>query len=245
MPTLLDTCKEIKDGLQRVKVANQTRYEISALQERIAEWDAIVTARTTLKQKSKAVDPTLLSREEIKSIDAEVRRLAEAAQKILNDGGDVQALAEDNLWTRLTARAKTSNEKVRNAALQEWQFFIQSLGPIEQPSALETRMLNTPGNLETLLAYKDQFIKVRSILQADLPTNSSDKSALTAAVQSMQELKERLKSIAPEAIRQFLRAVDSGGASLSMVTPEVMEWLRTNDDPNRFVIKPKGVTSWR
>lgn len=245
MPTLLDTCHQIKGGLQKVKVANQTRYEISALQERMAEWDVIVKARAALKQKGKVVDPTLLSREELKSTDAEVRQLAESAQKVLKDGGDVQALAKDNLWTRLTVRAKTSNEKVRDAALQAWQGFVQSLGPIEHPSTLEARMLNTPGNLETLMAYKDQFAKARSILQAELPANDSDKSILTAAVQSMQELKERLKSSAPEAIRQFLRAVDSGGASLIMATPEVMEWLRANDDPNRFVIKPKGVTLWR
>lgn len=244
MPTLLDACNQIKGDLQKVKVANQTRYEISALQERIAEWDVIVRARATLKQKGKVVDPALLTRDDIKSTDAEVRQLAETAQKILQEGGDVQALAKDNLWTRLTARAKTSNEKVRDAALQEWKGLIQSLGPIEHPSTLESRMLNTPNNLEILMAYKEYFGKARAILQAELPANDSDKAILAAAVQSMQELKERLKSSAPESIRQFLRAVESGGASLSMATPEVMEWVRANDDPNRFVIKPKGVTLW-
>lgn len=245
MPTLLDACTQIRSGLQDVKVANQTRYEISALQDRIAEWDAIAKTRATLTQKGKVVDPALLTREDIQSIDAEVRQLAENARKALREGGEVQALAKDHLWTRLTARAKTSNEKVREAALQEWQGFVRSLGPIEHPSTLETRMLNTPANLETLMAYKDHFAKARSILQVELPATDSDKSILTAAVQSMQALKERLKSSAPEAARQFLRAVESGGASLRMATPEVMEWLRANDDPDRFVIKPKGVTLWR
>ncbi|MNT95810.1 hypothetical protein D3C72_2377640 [compost metagenome] len=60
----------------------------------------------------------------------------------------------------------------------------------------------------------------------------------------LQGLREQLKGTAPEAIRLFLKAIESGGASLDLITPEVMEWLRENDDPNRFVVKSKANVSW-
>ena len=61
----------------------------------------------------------------------------------------------------------------------------------------------------------------------------------------MRDLKSQLKSSAPEAVLSFFRAVENGGAPLSMATPEVLDWIRANDDQTRFIVKSKGATSWR
>jgi hypothetical protein len=245
MPTLLTTSEQIRSGLQRVKVANQTKHELAALQERITEWDGIVKARATLKHKAKVIDPTLLARTEISSTDVEVTKLVDSAKELLQGGADVQTLARENVWTRLTELAKKSNELIRSAAQEEWKTFLETLGNIEAPSALEARMLKTPANQEVLTRYREHFAKTQPILRLDLPASESDKATLIAAVEAIRQLKDQLKSSAPEVVRLFLRAIENGGASLSMATPEVLEWIRANDDQNRFVIKPKGAQSWR
>jgi hypothetical protein len=245
MPTLFETCSEIHTGLQRAKVANQTKHEISALQERIREWSRVANTRQTLLHKSKVVDASLWTRQDIASDDAQVRTLVAAAKKVLQDGGNVQALAKENLWMRLIALAESSNERLRSAAKEEWRSFVEGLGLIESPSTLETRMLKTPANQALLDDYKEQFAKAQTVLRAELPTSDSDKTTLASVVKTMQDLREQLKSLAPEAVRMFLRAVESGGASLAMATTEVLDWIRTHDDLGHFVIKPKGMSTWR
>jgi len=43
----------------------------------------------------------------------------------------------------------------------------------------------------------------------------------------------------------ILKAIENGGASLELLTPDVLQWIRENDDSNRFVIKPRNSQSWR
>lgn len=243
--TLLATSEQIQAGLQRVKVANQTRHELAALQERITEWDGIVKVRATIKQKSKVVDPALLARTEIASTDVEVSKLVESTRKLLQEGADIQTLAKENAWTRLTELAKKSNDLVRKAAQEQWKAFVETLGNIEPPSALEARMLKTPANQEILTRYRDHFARTQPILRLDLPGGDSDKATLIAEVDAMRQLKNQLVSSAPEEVRKFFLAIENGGSPLSLATAEVLEWIRANDDLNRFVIKPKGTPSWR
>lgn len=245
MPTLFETCSEILNGLHRTRVANQTKHEVSALQQRLREWNQIASARATLLAKCSFVNPALSTREEIVSDDAQVRALVSKARKILEDGGNVSALSDENLWVRLIARAENSNERYRSIAKIEWRSFIESLGHIEPPSNLEARMLKTPDNQALLKTYKQHFDSAQSILRAELPASEADKKTLISSVKSVQDLSVQLKSHAPEAVRVFLQTVQSGGASLAMATSEVLDWIRTNDDLDRFLIKPKGPSTWR
>jgi hypothetical protein len=245
MPKLIETCADIRNGLQRARVANQTKHEISALQERIKEWNQVKSARASLLSKIKVLGADFSGREDIASEDAQVKTLAAAAKKVLENGTSVQALSDDNLWVRLITLAKNSNERYRSVAKEEWRSLVDSLGHIEAPSALEARMLNTPDNQALLNAYKQHFEKVQTVLRAELPASETDKTTLLSSVKSIQDLSVQLKSFAPEAVRVFLQTVQTGGASLAMATTEVLEWIQTHDDLNRFVVKPKGMSTWR
>jgi hypothetical protein len=245
MPTLFETCSEILSGLQRARVANQTKHEVSALQQRLKEWSQIASTRATLLTKCSVVNPDLLKQEEIASDDTQVRALVSKARKILEDGGNVLALSDENLWVRLIAQAEGSNERYRTAAKREWRSFIENLGHIELPSKVEARMLKTPDNQALLNTYKQHFNSAQGIMRAELPASETDKTELLSSVKSIQDLNVQLKSFAPEAVRLFLQTVQTGGASLTMATTEVLEWIRTHDDLDRFVVKPKGMSTWR
>ncbi|MEE5053286.1 hypothetical protein V2J84_06345 [Pseudomonas alliivorans] len=245
MSTLIQTCGQLRVGLQNAKIANQTRQEISALQQRLREWGRHADTRQALMEKVRIVDPYLLVREDIAQADCNVRGLAQQAQKLLLAGGNVQDLATDNLWIRLTAAAASANEDARSAARDQWRQFIESLGYVETPSVLDGRMLKTPANESLLETYRQHYAKYSAIVRADLPASASTSDEMISAMSMLQGLREQLKGTAPEAIRLFLKAIESGGASLDLITPEVMEWLRENDDPNRFVVKSKANVSWR
>lgn len=245
MPTLIHICNQLREGLQKVKVANQTRQEISAMQQRMREWGQHASTRHSLAEKARIVDPDLFSRDEIAQADSNVKVLAEQAKKILQSGGNVQDLSTDNLWTRLTTAAESNNERVRGSARDKWRQFVDSLPYVESPSVLEGRMLKTPTNEALLGAYKQQYTKYQVAVRTDLPASASTQEELAAAVGVLQDLREQLKGTAPDAVRLFLKAIENGGAALELVTPEVIDWLRANDDPNRFVVNRRATQTWR
>lgn len=245
MPTLINTCIQLRAGLQKVKTANQTRQEISALQQRMREWSQHASTRQTLAEKTLIVDPNLLALEDIAQADAKVKVLAEQAKKLLEDGCSLQALAVDNLWGRLTSAAELANEVLKNAARDKWREFVESFGNVESPSILEGRMLKTPANETILGIYKQNYAKYLAAVRADLPANASTYAELADTVETLQGLREKLKDTAPEAVRLFFKAIDNGGAALELVTPEVIDWLRKNHDPSQFVVKSRANLSWR
>jgi hypothetical protein len=153
--------------------------------------------------------------------------------------------ASGSLWARLNNAAESSNQRLRDAAREQWRQFIESLGHIDSSAVLESRMLKTPSNEAILAKYKEHYGKFQSALRVELPTTASAREDLTVAVAALRELRDQLKGNAPDAVRVFLKAIENGGAALELLTPDVLQWIRDNDDPNRFVIKPRNSQSWR
>lgn len=239
MSTLIESCSQLLTGLQNAKLANQTRQELSALQQRKREWEQQASERLELLNKARLVDANLLRTEEIAKADAFVQVLALEAKKVLQDGGNVQDLSKDSLWTKLTKAAGSANILLRDAAKKQWQQFVESLGHVVTPQVLEGRMLKTPANEVLLGTYKQQYLIYQTAVRAELPISGTTQSDLTTVVETLQGLSEQLQGTAPDSVRKFLKAVGSGGADLELLTSEVMEWLRENDTPSRFVIKSR------
>ena len=239
MSTLIEFCSQLLTGLQNAKLANQTRQELSALQQRKREWEQQANERLELLNKARLVDANLLRTEEIAKADASVQALALEAKKVLQDGGNVQDLSKDSLWTKLTKAAGSANTLLRDAAKTQWQQFVESLGHVDTPQVLEGRMLKTPANEVLLGTYKHHYLMYQAAVRAELPISSTTRTDLANTVGTLQGLSEQLQGTAPDSVRKFLKAVGSGDADLELLTSEVMEWLRENDTPSRFVIKSR------
>lgn len=245
MAELIEICKRLRTGLEQVRVANQTRQEIAALQIRKREWELLITSRKTILEKAKIVDEQILLTESVKQTNLAVSSLASLAKEKLEKGLDVQSLSEENLWTKLTSLAASSNEVIETSAKNIWAQFVDSLGNVDTPNELETRMLKTPANLILIEQYKLQFNRYQSALRSRLPESMETKSAIESMVSTLNDFRSQLQSNAPDSVKRFLKAVDSGGAQIDLVSSEVLEWLKANDDPNRFVVKSKSTSSWR
>ena len=245
MSELIEICKSLRIGLEQVRVANQTRQEIAALQIRKKEWEALIAQRKTILEKAKIVDAEILLAEVVIQTDAAVASLVSIAREKLENGLNVQSLSEENLWTKLTSLAATSNEAIETSAKNIWMQFVDSLGHVDTPNELESRMLKTPANVTLIEQYKLHFNRYQSALRLRLPESLEAKSAIESMVSTLNDFRSQLQSNAPDSVKRFLKAVDGGGAQIDLVTSEVLEWLKSNDDPNRFVVKSKSTTTWR
>ncbi|MCA6935394.1 hypothetical protein [Pectobacterium versatile] len=70
-----------------------------------------------------------------------------------------------------------------------------------------------------------------------LPKNREEFEAVLALHEQLSVQREALKLDVPEDVNLFLKAVAGQGASLDMLTPNVLSWLACEDDPTRYCIK--------
>jgi hypothetical protein len=45
----------------------------------------------------------------------------------------------------------------------------------------------------------------------------------------------------PGDVNKFFQAIGTGGASLEMLTPEVIDWLRSNNSLMNYVVRAKQI----
>ena len=57
---------------------------------------------------------------------------------------------------------------------------------------------------------------------------------------SLSEVRKKFKGDQPPEVKKFIRSIqEQGYASLSTLTPEVLEWINENDLENHYTINPK------
>lgn len=245
MPTLFERSQTARAGLERARLANLTRQQLSALQARASEWNALRSTRASVC-KGMAVFPDHFRKSppELAHANASTAALASEARELLCKGADVHALSENHLWTRLLAAAETANKEAEAALQSAWRNSLSDLGAVESPAALEARMPRTPANDRLLGEYRALYSQYQTLVRQGPLAATSVLQDLTRKVERLREVQAGITLSAPENVCVFLRAVQQGTAHIELLTPEVLEWLRANDDPSRFVIKLRATPTW-
>jgi hypothetical protein len=123
---------------------------------------------------------------------------------------------------------KTLPNQARDAILQGWSEYVDSMLPVQQSELLQT--------LEQLPGFRTHVAQIRQLngeagrLRGRLPQSADeiDRIATIAA-----ELKRAWAQLPTEGIpgdvRDFLSAAVAGNAQVAQLTGAVMEWLRKNN----------------
>lgn len=238
MATLLEQCLEIREGLERANLANQVRQELATLSARAKEW-------SERKGKIKQWQPRLQwlplngdLQTEVTSANAEVVSCADRARQRLEESG-VSGLSKDGLWISLLQCADKAIQKTEEGARAAWRAHVDQLGEVTPPGSLEGMVLRTPSNEEAMARYRHHYTAYQNLVR-QVPTDRTAVVGLQETVQRLREARAALTLSAPEDVRRFLNAVDLGGAPLTWLTPEVLQWLEQHDDISRFVVRPKA-----
>lgn len=147
-------------------------------------------------------------------------------------------LRQGTRWTGLSSKLEALAIKVGGAQANDWKIFFDGkffggLPPTQREAKL---ILAIPGNKEALDRYKmlyQSFVKYRT----NIPKDAEEFMALKAISDQLSEIKFEDKDI-PDDVRKFFEATNTG-ASLDLLTNEVIEWLRSNNLLNRYVVRAK------
>lgn len=76
-----------------------------------------------------------------------------------------------------------------------------------------------------------------TIRSLGLPKTAEEFAAVTDLHEQLCQQRESLRLDVPEEVNMFLKAVAGQGATLDMLTPDVLNWLANEDDKSRYRIK--------
>lgn len=241
MPTILDRTNLIMAGLERAKQANIARQESAELSRRRAEWSEHKAHQLRLKDRHSWIPLSPAATASVAAENTKVRPLALEAAKRLQEEG-VQGLTKDDLWMRLGASAASAVKVTEEALRSAWQLQVEAIGDFEEPTSIERKVKSapSPGNLAAFEDYKRAHFNYRSVVKQPLPSDPSALSVLNEAAATLRKVRERFDFSMPLEVKHFLEALEYGGAALGLLTPAVLDWLKQNDDINRFVIRVKA-----
>lgn len=244
MGTLLEEARQAQNGLDKVRLANQVRHQLAAVQRRASEWDKCKQKRVMLAQKVGYIAPPDAAMADITQANKATQALCAQVRQLLLDTKDIEVLSQDDLWLRLLRTAEKANKICEGAIRTTWKALIQALGAVESSSALAARVPATPGNEKVLTTYSALYSNYATLATADMPAGPDSAPELEACVEQLRKILSTLTP-APDSVHRFFKAIETGGATLDLITEEVLEWLKRHDDWTRFVVKTRVGAAWR
>lgn len=244
MPTLLEQARRAQAGIEKVARANQLRYQLAVIQERSAEWAARKGQHAQLRRRAGYLPLNESASAQMANADEPVRALCAEARQRLQANGNVQALAEDELWVQLLAKAESANKVCEEAIRAAWRQLIQELGEVEPANTVASRIPATPANERVLARYRELYARYTTLRSTVTPTDEASADQLRVCVEQLREIHATLTP-APVAVQKFFKAIEAGGATLDFMTEEVLTWLKSHDDWGRFVVRLRAGNAWR
>lgn len=225
--------------LERTNQANQVRNQVSAIQARQTEWSnakrPLIAAKTKLKWFTLDAEAVKATSD---AIDA-VKHLSSKAKEVLVNGVDIDDVSKDGLWLRMVKQASSSTDVLREEMRKAWRASIEATAELPEPESIRILMMASPANQAALRAYSERFQRYRTLRKSSEPSSQDDLKDLRDCE---KELKRRYSEFVldlPPAVRRFQQELPIG-APLELLTPEVLAWLKENDDLSRFVVRTKA-----
>jgi hypothetical protein len=149
-------------------------------------------------------------------------------------------LKKGQTWRTLLDELDGAASELSQAVQATWRRSRASFFAGDTPATLRGRLARTADNDRALEQYRTLHQELDAAFNA-APTDP-------AAIDQVKRLAKQLEAAAhafnfdvPEAVKAFLEAVQSvAGASLDLLTPEVVDWLKTNHSFDTYRISARS-----
>jgi hypothetical protein len=239
MPLLIDARKaserlqlaqSARDNIDEAGQLSERKREVQNLEKRlagIADRHALLTREGIITPGN--IDGLTNTRQAVTAIAAAFSRERRAA-----------TLTQGQYWNNLTDRL---NQAVNNAQVRHteaWQAYWRTLFGGLPPSQLQQTIVpGLPENQTAMTRYKalhEEFDRWRS----RVPGTDAELNRVRAVAQEVGEIRFIMNNDVPEPVKRFFAATVTGtGASLELLTPEVIDWLRENRMLADYVVRTR------
>ena len=223
--TRLRAIREGQDGINEAIALEALRVKLSQLAMPI---ESLSSDSKLLRDKGVGLTSVSVITASIDSVTKLSLRFAENTKSA--------TLTQGRGWTDMSTKLTVLTSTVEEVRNNDWKnFFEKSFFGGLPPTKREAILAPTPENKAALLQYKElyqKFIQYRS----KIPEDAEEFETIGSL--SKQLMKIKFQEDVPNDVRKFFEATNTG-ASLDLLTNEVILWLRNNDLLSRYVVKAK------
>lgn len=146
-------------------------------------------------------------------------------------------LKEEQNWPDLLKALEIATPDVRRSVLQAWKAYKAALFKGKTPDMIEMNFARTKENEQVLQVYKKLYAQFNTIFET-LPNDHTIIDQARDLASQLDAEASNIKTDFSEDMKAFLLAVKSPqGAPISLLTENVLTWLRRKDNADSYRIK--------
>lgn len=142
-------------------------------------------------------------------------------------------------WTLFKGLVEKVSAEAAHTNKTEWVRFVEMAYTGEKPKDVEVSLALTPENSRNLPLFSRAYSEFQKYTRK-LPNERSDFDDVRDTARKLREIYQQFDFSVSESVKLFLKAVGEGGASLDLLTEEVIEWLRESNSKSRYRIVARG-----
>jgi hypothetical protein len=221
---LLERANQALNSLDEISEAKSEQAEASELGKHLKEFeDVALKAVGESHGRSELIEfgvplPKV-------SLGQTLRRVDEVIDRFEQDPSPA-TLRKGRKWQQCLDDLSELAINCEHSRRQGWGEFLSELFTGESPEKIKARLAMTPENKIAVAKYEVAFGK-KVALQREKQITSESVVRAQAIALELQEAFKEINFGVPVAVKKFIDAVASyDGAPLSLLTPEVFDWLR-------------------
>jgi hypothetical protein len=147
-------------------------------------------------------------------------------------------------WASLVRDIEAASSDTLALAVKSWKGYRQELFTGEAPGVVKGRIAFTSGNDQTFTRYQ-QLYEAFKLEFARQPADRATIQRVRSLAAELTATANRFDYDVPAEVKRFLEAVQSGGATLELLTDPVKTWLTANGAFASYRILPRGADGGR
>jgi hypothetical protein len=224
----LNKIQEAKEGVDEAKTLDGLRNELGQLVNPIKQ----------LASNAKLLSNQGLKLSSVLEFDSAVETVRKVSARFQEEPKS-STLRQGTRWSGLKNKLITLAINIGEAQANDWNTFfaINFFGGLP-PTQRGAQLAPTPENKKALERYKilyQNFNKYRS----NIPKDAEEFEYLRKLSEQLNQIK--FQEDVPGDVSKFFQAIGTGGASLEMLTAEVIDWLRSNNSLMNYVVRAKQI----
>jgi hypothetical protein len=237
---LLDEARNVHARLTRAEVASSGIEEANALSAKRDELQALAARIMMLTSRNTLLRAEGIPLTPIPNVDKAKQVITQSRDRFV-ELPKASTLTSGKRWTRLVTtltELKNSAETLQN---QDWKNYFSSklFGGVPSEQRKQTILQALPENRQSLERYTSLYQRFNQY-----------RNTVPSTVEALREVHTSSKDLegiqfvenddVPTPVRAFFNATSTGsGANLDFLTPEVIEWLRTNNMLANYVVRAR------
>lgn len=226
----LMSAEAAKSGIEEAEALATKRNELKKLVDRVSN----LTSRNSILKEKEIPLSTIPGIEKTKQLVIQINaRFAESPK--------VATLVDGRRWSRLGEALTEFSVSAEELQKQDWKTYFNSklFGGASPEQRKQTILLVLPEHKKTFEIYANLYHRLHQYRNAVPVTVEALNEVLTCS-NDLASIRFVENDDVPAPVRMFFNAISIGsGAGLDLLTPEVIDWLRTNGMLDNYVIRAR------